>query len=181
MPQIAYCPHYTSHAQCKSAAAHSPPPRVANQACPTDAPLRAPSGRVSLRIGCDAITAQSMLPPSATLGRSGGRSGGRCRLVWGVRVPFSPSPLAPYCRLPSWSPGADFLTRLRQGRCSSDPPCLGGSGPLGWPLQLRLYGASCMWPGALGAKNGRVRMAMWSSEVARGRQEALDSLKLTLN
>ena len=128
MPQAAPCPHYTSLAQCKSAAAHSPPPRVANQACPTDAPLRAPSGRVSLRIGCDAITAQSMLPPSATLGRSGGRSGGRCRLVWGVRVPFRPSPLAPYCRLPSWSPGADVSTRLRQGRCSSDPPCLGGAG-----------------------------------------------------
>ena len=128
LPQAAPCPHCASHAQCKSAAAHSPPPRVANQTCPTDAPLRAPSGRVSLRIGCDAITAQSMLPPSATLGRSGGRSGGRCRLVWGVRVPFSPSPLAPYCRLPSWSPGADFSTRLRQSRCSSDPPCLGGAG-----------------------------------------------------
>ena len=53
--------------------------------------------------------------------------------------------------------------------------------PLGGSLCGRFSCASCMWPGALGAKNGRVRMAMWSSEVARGRQEALDSLKLTLN
>ena len=74
---------------------------------------------------------------------------------------------------------------FRRGCGKADAPAIRHTwearGPLGWLLQLRFCGASCMWPGALGAKNGRVRMAMWSSEVARGRQEALDSLKLTLN
>ena len=65
--------------------------------------------------------------------------GGRCRLSSGVCV----CPLAPLCAIlptASWSPGADFSTRLRQSRCSSDPPCLRGAGALGWPLQLRFCG-----------------------------------------
>ena len=182
MPQIAYCPHYTSHAQCTSAPAHSPPPRVANQACPTDAPLRAPSGRVSLIADSTRVPAQAMLPPSATLGRSGGRSGGRCRLVWGVCVCHVAHPhFAPCCRLPSWSPGADLSTRMWRRRRASGPPCLWGRGPLRWSLHLCFGGACGMWPGLSRAKNPAVRMAVWPSPVARGRHEALDSLNLTLN
>ena len=78
--------------------------------------------------------------------------------------------------------GSDhFSTRLSRRRCSSPPLCLADAGAARRVAVRPFLCASCMWPGALGAKNGRVRMAMWSSEVARGRQEALDSLKLTLN
>ena len=128
MPQIAYCPHYTSHAHCKSAADHSPPPRVANQACPTDAPLRTPSDRVRSRRFFRALRAAPVLQPSAMLGRSGGCLGGRCRLVWGARVPVGPSPLCAVLPTALMVSRADLSTRLPRCRCSSGPPCLGGSG-----------------------------------------------------
>ena len=36
--------------------------------------------------------------------------------------------VAPCCRLPSWSPGADLSTRMWRRRRASGPPCLGGAG-----------------------------------------------------
>ena len=39
MPQVASCPHCTSHPHCKTAAGHPLAPRVSNQTWPADAPL----------------------------------------------------------------------------------------------------------------------------------------------
>ena len=167
MPQIAYCPHYTSHAHCKSAADHSPPPRVANQACPTDAPLRTPSDRVRSRRFFRALRAAPMLQPSAMLGRSGGYLGGRCRLVWGARVPVGPSPLCAVLPIALMVSRADLSTRLPRCRCSSGPPCLGGSGAARGGCCRPIYDARlACGPGPSAQKNERFAWP-WGRGVSR--------------
>ena len=121
----------------------------------------------------------SSRPPC--LGGAEAARGGAAGSSW-VRVRHVAHPrIAPYCRLPSWPLGAD----CRRGCGAADAPAVrrarGGQGALWWSLKLRFGCASGMWPRAKCARFPRVRMAMWPSEVARGRRGALDSLKLTLN
>ena len=72
--------------------------------------------------------------------------------------------------------------RMRRRRRSSRSPCSGDVGAAQRAVaEVVLLRALHVARGLFGAKNWRVRMAMWSSEVPRGRQVAFDSLKPTLN
>ena len=181
MPQIAYCPHYTSHAQYENR-----PPSTRHPPALRTRPAQL-TPRCVRRLAGSLFESDATRLPRSRCSRHLPRSGGAAAARGGVAgssgvcvCPFAHPRLRHIADCPHGRPAQIF----RRGCGKADAPAIRHAwearGPLGWPLQLRLYGASCMWPGALGAKNGRVRMAMWSSEVARGRQEALDSLKLTL-